>query len=306
MRLLRVLSAIGFVNEIGVSEYTSNAVTIHAVTPGAIGALKHHYDLDMAMGGQLVDYMRRAPDNTIYQFAGEPEGCQTLFDFAHGHPTIFGLISSDTDKGREQKKSFDDYMASKRPPASMKQWFETYPVVSKFSDAKSDADSVLIVDVGGGPGQELVGLKQAHPQLPGRFVLQDLPITLDRIFRPMDGIEKMPYDFFTKQPVRGARAYFMRDIMHNWSDEKCTQILRNIADAMDREYSTLLIDQYVLSSTQAGLRADEMDILMLLHTSGLQRTVPMWKKLFAGAGLELVKIWSATGSHESVIEVKKR
>ncbi|GAB7344051.1 hypothetical protein MBLNU457_1969t1 [Dothideomycetes sp. NU457] len=309
VRLMRVLSTTGFIEEVGVSEYASNAVTRHAVTPGAIGALKHHYDLDMAMGGRLVEYMRRAPDKTIYQFAGEPQGCQTLFDFTHGHATIFGLISSDTDKGREQKKAFDEYMAAKRPPASMKQWFETYPVVSKFSDAKADADSVLIVDVGGGPGQELVGLKQAHPQLPGRYVLQDLPITLDRISASspmMDGIEKMPYDFFIRQPVRGARAYFMRDIMHNWSDAKCTLILRNIADAMDCEYSTLLIDQYVLPSTHADLRAAEMDILMLLHTSGLQRTVPIWEKLFAGAGLEIVKIWNGQGSLESVIEVKKK
>ncbi|TKA41473.1 hypothetical protein B0A55_13659 [Friedmanniomyces simplex] len=115
----------------------------------------------------------------------------------------------------------------------------------------------------------------------------------------------MPYDFFTPQPIAGARAYFLRDIMHNWSDAKCKSILQNVAAAMDKDYSTLLIDQYVLTPIGADLRAAEMDILMLLHTSGIQRTVPMWENLLSSAGLGLVKIWSSNGASESVLEVKK-
>lgn len=164
---------------------------------------------------------------------------------------------------------------------------------------------MLIVDVGGGPGQEIIGLKKRHPELPGRYVLQDLPITLDRLDRVPDGVEKMPYDFFTPQPVTGARAYFLRDIMHNWSDAKCKSILQNVAAAMDKDFSTLLIDQYVLPSIGTDLRAAEMDLLMLLHTSGIQRTVPMWEKLLSSAGLELVKIWRSNSASESVLEVKK-
>lgn len=303
---MRVLSVIGFVSEVGEESYSANELTTYAVTPGAIGALKHHFDLDMAMGGRLVDYMRRSPDNTIYQFAGEPEGNQTLFNFTHGHPTIFGLLSSDTDKGREQKTSFDDYMASKRPAGSkMQQWFDIYPVAERLANVRSSPDSVLMVDVGGGPGQELIGLRRGHPELVGRLVLQDLPITLDRIENLSDVIEKMPYDFFTPQPVVGARVYFLRDIMHNWSDKNCTRILQNIGVGMEKGYSTLLIDQYVLPSTDVDLRAAEMDILMMLHTSGIQRTVPMWNELFSGAGLRLVKVWPSSSGRESVIEVEK-
>lgn len=305
VRILRVLTAIGVVDEVDENTYAGNAVTEHAVTPGANGAMKHHFDLDMAHGGRLVEYMRRQPDNTIYQFAGEPPGCQTLFDFTHGHPTIFGLLSSNTSFGQEQKRSFDDYMASKRPAESMKQWFEIYPAAREFANAQSGPDGVLIVDVGGGPGQELVGLKQAHPELPGRYVLEDLPATLDRIASLPDGIEKLPYDFFTPQPIKCAQAYFMRDVMHNWSEANCTKILSNIVEAMDKEYSVLLIDQYVLPATGADLRAAEMDILMWLHTSGIQRTVAMWEVLLEGAGLKIAKIWNAEGAHESVIEARK-
>lgn len=65
---------------------------------------------------------------------------------------------------------------------------------------------------------------------------------------------------------------------------------------MDPEYSTLLIDDYVLPDTGSELRAAEMDILMWLHTAGLERTVSQWKSLFSQVGLELVQIWSSPGA----------
>lgn len=106
------------------------------------------------------------------------------------------------------------------------------------------------------------------------------------------------------QDFIGARAYFFRDVLHNWSDAKSAKILSRVVEAMDPEYSTLLIDDYVLPDIDAELRAAEMDILMWLHTSGLERTVSQWKSLFESVGLELVNIWDADKGKESVIEAK--
>lgn len=133
----------------------------------------------------------------IQQFVDEP-GAITLFKYAHGTDVIFGLL----EKNPEQKQAFDDYMASRRV-ANLPQWFEIYPAVEKFSDAHQDPNATLMVDVGGGPGQELIRFKERHPDIPGRLVLQDLPLTLQRIEKLPDGIEPMEYDFFTPQPVKG-------------------------------------------------------------------------------------------------------
>lgn len=95
-------------------------------------------------------------------------------------------------------------------------------------------------------------------------------------------------------------------MLHNWSDAKSKQILLHIADAMEPGYSTLLIDDYVLPDTGAELRAAEMDILMWLHTAGLERTVSQWRALFDAVGLELVQIWNTDKGDESVLEVRKR
>lgn len=104
----------------------------------------------------------------------------------------------------------------------------------------------------------------------------------------------------------GSRLYFLRDVMHNWSDAKCAKILVRIVEAMDPEYFTLLIDDYVLPDTRAELRASEMDILMWLHTAGVERTVSQWKNLLNKVGLELVQIWSSPRSNESVLETRVR
>lgn len=74
---------------------------------------------------------------------------------------------------------------------------------------------------------------------------------------------------------------------------------------MDPHYSTLLIDDYVLADTGVSLREAEMDILMWLHTSGIERTERHWKELCGSVGLEIVQVWSADRAQESVIELRK-
>ncbi|KAJ5716130.1 hypothetical protein N7493_008041 [Penicillium malachiteum] len=299
IRVMRVLTAIGLCDELGNQLYAANDKTRFKILPGSIAAEKHHFDLDFGMGGRLVDYMR-GPG--IQQFADEP-GAITLFKYAHGTDLIFGLL----EKNAEQKQAFDDYMAARRV-SDMPQWFEIFPIAEYLGFLREDPSAALMVDVGGGPGQELARFKERYPEIPGRFVLQDLPVTLNRIDNLPDGIEAMEYDFFTPQPVKGARLYFLRNILHNWSDAKSAQILSRIIEAMDSEYSTLLIDEYVLPDTGAELRGAEMDILMWLHTAGLERTVSQWRNLFDTVGLELVQIWGSPRGNESVLEtrVKRR
>ncbi|KAG6993884.1 hypothetical protein G7Y79_00050g086210 [Physcia stellaris] len=296
VRIMRVLSCIGLCDEIGVRTYAANARTQFKTEQGSIGAEKHHFDLDFGMGGRLVDYMR-GPG--IQQFADNP-GEITLFEYAHGTKSIFGLL----EKNSEQKQSFDDYMRSRRL-VDAPQWFDIYPAATRFADARADADATLLVDIAGGPGQELERFKKSYPDIPGRCVLQDLAITLQRIEKLHDGVEKMEYDFFTPQPLKGARAYFLRDVLHNWSDIQSKKILTRVVEAMDPEYSTLLIDDYVLSDTNVSLREAEMDILMWTHTSGIERTEGHWRELCGSVGLEIVKVWAADRGQESVIELRK-
>ena len=60
----------------------------------------------------------------------------------------------------------------------------------------------MLIDIGGGVGHEIQAIKQYYPSLPGRLILQDTPETIKRAL-PIEGMETMEYDFFTKQPVTG-------------------------------------------------------------------------------------------------------
>ena len=150
----------------------------------------------------------------IHQFADEP-GEVTLFEYALGTKTIFGLL----EKNSEQKKSFDDYMASRRL-TNEPQWFDIYPAAEALKNVRDGPGSALLVDIGGGPGQELSRFKEHHPDIPGRLILQDLPLTLtrERVEKLPSGIEAMEYDFFTPQPIKGREINYERYVYRGLAD----------------------------------------------------------------------------------------
>jgi demethylsterigmatocystin 6-O-methyltransferase len=49
-------------------------------------------------------------------------------------------------------------------------------------------------------------LKNDFPDLPGKIIVQDLPMTIDRAPK-VDGIDFAVHDFFTEQPIKGGSSY---------------------------------------------------------------------------------------------------
>ena len=78
-------------------------------------------------------------------------------------------------------------------------WLSAYPIEES---AGLDPQRTLFVDVGGGAGWQCQELKQKHPDLSGRVILQDLQQMVVH-FKPTEGVEAMEHDFFTPQPIKG-------------------------------------------------------------------------------------------------------
>lgn len=93
--------------------------------------------------------------------------------------------------------------------------------------------------------------------------------------------------------------------MHDWADEECIKILRNIVAAMDPERSRLLIDDFVVPDVNVDWLTANLDLCMWLFFSGIERTMAQWQKLFDAVGLEVVKVWSTSASKSNVIELRK-
>ena len=200
-------------------------------------------------------------------------------------------------------------------------WTDFFPVEEEIGKgARQDPEAIMFVDVGGGMGHEGLALKKRYPDLPGRFVNQDLPqIVSDQ---KLDGVESMAHDFFTPQPLQGtccvtldrppfllpfsfaslemetnlswsigARVYYLRYILHDWNDAICLTILEHIRAAMDPSYSKILINQWIVPRQGATSFMTHQDLNMMATFSAMERTEEQTQKLLEKAGLRIAHIW---------------
>ncbi|KAL4902915.1 hypothetical protein BDW74DRAFT_186579 [Aspergillus multicolor] len=210
---------------------------------------------------------------------------------------------------------FDSFMSAYR--AGKKNWYDDgfYPVQERLIagfDAEESGSDVLLVDVGGGRGHDVMGFAAAHAGHPGKIILQDREAVIAGVIESTSTQETEPeapftaaaHDFFTPQPVVGARAYSLHSILHDWSDENGIKILQNLVPALKKGYSRVLLNEIVVSEEKPTLAATNMDLMMLAHFAVRERTEKEWGDILAAAGLRIVKIWMYPGVAESVIEAE--
>ncbi|KAJ5710455.1 O-methyltransferase [Penicillium malachiteum] len=198
--------------------------------------------------------------------------------------------------------------ASKRParPAG---GYEVYMRLTDLAGwmraiSPTEKDAVLLVDVGGGKGHDLILFQTRYGDLPGRQILQDLPSVVEQAGQLPEGLEATGHDFFKPNPIQGARAYYFHSVLHGWPDAACVEILRAVATSMKRGYSKLLINEIVIPDEKAHRLGTSMDLLMMTVVAAEERIEHKWRYLLPLAGLKLVKIWKFEISTESLIEAE--
>lgn len=180
-----------------------------------------------------------------------------------------------------------------------------YPVKERLVDGFVGGDDTpLIVDIGGSVGHDMEQFHEYHPDAPGKLIVQDLQRVIDGIKNINLVVTPMAYDFLTEQPVKGARAYYMHSVLHDWPDHVCEKILARVKDAMKPGYSRLLINENVIPSTGAWWETSALDLTMMAILGATERTEGNWHDLIEKAGLKIVKIWSGGRGVESLIEVE--
>lgn len=98
-------------------------------------------------------------------------------------------------------KNFNAAMEAKTAATTLP--YNLFPFEEEFAKVETTDDTVLLVDVGGGNGQATTAIRKLCPDTKGKMILQDQQQVIDRITDPLPGVEKMGYDFFTPQPVKG-------------------------------------------------------------------------------------------------------
>ncbi|KAK5264572.1 hypothetical protein LTR96_010052 [Exophiala xenobiotica] len=184
-----------------------------------------------------------------------------------------------------------------------------YPVKERLIEGAAGGDgAVFLVDVGGSKGQDLTKFLARHPldSFPGQLILQDRAEVIDSIPEGSlgPGVHAMAHDFNTPQPVRGARAYFLHSIIHDYPDDRSRVILKQLAAAMQKDYSKLLIWDFVLPDKTAGSTLIALDWEMMSFYAAGERSESQWTALLGDVGLKVNGVWAYSQFDQALIEAE--
>ncbi|KAL8875446.1 MAG: hypothetical protein Q9198_006199 [Flavoplaca austrocitrina] len=289
-----VLTATHVVQERGPQTYGATPLNKVFLDPGWANAFRHFFDHCGPSMLNLPGYLQRNGYRVPQDVKTGP------FADVWGGRNTWALYEDEPERGKTFNSAMTRWKQGTRP------WTDIYPAKEKLCKSiDTSKDATLIVDIGGGRGHVLEEFARDPARRTGRLIVQDLPAALgDPDSLSKRGIETMAYDFFTPQPVQGARAYYLRTILHDWPDRACREILRNTAAAMRKEYSKILIDEMVLPDSDVPLKGAFLDLSMMALETGAERTSRQWHDLLASAGLHIERIWSTEIGLESVIEAE--
>ena len=161
-----------------------------------------------------------------------------------------------------------------------------------------------LVDVGGGHGSLLATILKANPKLNGVLFDQPSVITGAKNDRHVTakGIAKRctleSGNFFAAVP-KGADAYILKYILHDWDDDRSVEILRNCCAAMNENSRVLVVDSVIPPGNDPGY-VKLLDIEMLI-IGGRERTKADFAEIFRKSGLKLTRVL-ATKSPLSIVE----
>jgi hypothetical protein len=258
-RVLRLLAANGIFDLNDDGRFGLNPASEHLRTT-AQGSMK---DLVLVFGeefyqafGNLLIAVKTGRDAFAITFG------RKLFDYLDKYP----------DRGR----AFDGAMAAGAV------FFTSIPEVYDFSGLK------IVVDVGGGNGTLLASILKANPHLEG--VVYDAAPVVEAAAENVsqlglsDRVRLEAGNFFNSI-VGGGDAYLFSRILHDWTDEQCTQILGNCRRAINADGRLLVVERLL-----PGAYATAADVNMLAVTGGRERSEQDFARLMSETGFRLSRV----------------
>lgn len=286
-RLLRYYQSFGIVSQLGDDLYGANNITRALVTLGGRSALPFIHSAVAPAVNAMPQFLRET------KYADMTDQTHLPWHLGHNEDTTESVFKWVLERP-EVMKSFMGWMAGQRD--GLPSFLSVVDFDAEFASGARPGAPVF-VDVGGSMGHQCIAVRQRYPDLAGRIVLQDLPETIERVkadpLPGFDGIEAQPYNFFTPQPLIGARAYYLRNVLHDWTEDKCVEILGNIKPALAAE-SRILVDEMILPESGTPWRAAQQDMIMGACIAARERTRDEWLALFDRAGLRVERMWKYT------------
>jgi hypothetical protein len=167
------------------------------------------------------------------------------------------------------------------------------PIIQEAVEVIDTTDVELVADIGGANGAFVYGLLARNPKLYG--IVFDLPATLSgaRAYAERVGLgnrsSTIAGDFFDSVPT--AHMYLLKYILHDWDDESCVRILRNVREAMVPAARVVIVEMLVGEAADPGI-GTVMDMNMLAMAPGKERDLHEFDALLDAAGLRRTALTS--------------
>jgi len=168
------------------------------------------------------------------------------------------------------------------------------------------------MQIGGSIGHMSIELASKYPDL--KCIVQDFP-DLEGQFNASipaelkSRVSFQGHSFFNPQPVKGADIYFLKWILHDWSDKYCRKIISQILPVMKPTSRIIVMDLVVpprgVLPWLAERSITSIDMQMLVACWAKERTAEDWSELFSSVDKRL-KVKSAKttpGANLGLVEV---
>ncbi|KAG8527862.1 uncharacterized protein KY384_006778 [Bacidia gigantensis] len=282
-RLLRYLASRRLIAETGKDEFTANNATKALADPRINGAMYYTHNIGGPVYQAMPDHLKAQQYHSNPQKFAWHAGLQTdqdFFPWAKEHP--------------KEITWFQQLMSVPREG----DWLDVAP----FDNVTAGPDQAFFVDVGGSIGHQCARLRTKRPELAGKIILEDLEETIASA-KAIDGVEFKSHNFFEPQPVKGAKFYYLRTVLHDWDDVKSEEILKQIIPAMGPD-SKILIDEMALPNQGVHWWSACLDLHMYAMLGALERTVEQWHELLegrCGLKIEAVKTYMPTMRNSVIV-----
>ncbi|CAF3747344.1 unnamed protein product [Rotaria sp. Silwood1] len=173
-----------------------------------------------------------------------------------------------------------------------------------------------LIDIGGGSGAYLAQILEHYPSIEHGIVL-DLPHVINQTTNseefksrmiPDDKYKFVIGNMFDSSTIPSADAYILKNILHNYDDEKVVAILSSIREAslsrIERHPVNVFIAEFIIlpDGALSNWQSHALDIVMgFLCEGARERTQEEFEKLLEKAGFKLKKVYPIQAP-ESIIE----
>jgi acetylserotonin N-methyltransferase len=162
----------------------------------------------------------------------------------------------------------------------------------------SDASHVL--DVGGGSGCFSIALTRRYPQL--RCTIFDLPPVAELVASraAAEGVSARVAvrggDFFVDSWPTGHDVVLLSNILHDWEEERCVELLRRAYVSLPRSGRVLVHEMLLDDGADHDLDAASFSLQMVIGTRGKQLTAAALRDMLARAGFVSISFVNSLGN----------